>query len=112
MADDLRRDLANVLKADDRLLGLGVAQLFWCPDMLAKAIVIADSPEKIQTVNVGDGRLVYYTVKGSKKDEEYQVVPNKFCSCYFYLEQVLKRRTAWTCKHEIAVQLKLATAHL
>ena len=52
MVDDLRKDLSNILMADNKLLGLGVAQLLWCPDLLAKAIIIAGDPEKIKTVKI------------------------------------------------------------
>jgi len=111
MADDLRKDLKVILQAEDKMLGLGVAQLLWSPDLLEKAVAIAEKPEKIRTIYVTEN-IAYYEVKGSKNDEIYQVIPNKYCTCYYYQDQVLKRKMAWTCKHEIAVQLKLASGNL
>jgi hypothetical protein len=106
MIHDFRKEISQLLKSEDQLLGLGAAQLLWPPDLVDKAVDIASNPEMIRKTQVCDN-VAYYTVRGSRSSDEYTVVPNKYCSCYYYNENVFNKRTAWTCKHEIAVHLRL-----
>ena len=104
MTNDLRRDVAHLLQQPKTCLG--ALQLLWCPDQLKKAVAIADQPDNIKRVEISRNCVCYSVTSASCK--EYLVIPNKYCSCHYYHENVLLKRTAWTCKHEIAVQLRLA----
>ena len=90
-------------------IGLGVAQLICPPAMLQKASMIADSAFAISKIHLSS-QVVCYSVRAGSGRDEYIVVPGKFCSCPFYKEQILKsvRTPHWMCKHDLAVQLRVA----
>ncbi len=104
MAHDLRNDAATLLR--DPVTCLGALQLMWCPEQVKNAAEIADCDERIKKVKFFD-RVFCFSVTGIS-GKEYLVVPHKYCTCHFYQDMVLKKRLAWTCKHDIAVQLRLS----
>lgn len=79
-----------------------------CPSsMLKKAAEIADTCYAVRRIDIAGG-LVVYSVESDFGKKTYVVVPGKFCSCPYYKENVVQRTNAWTCKHDLAVRLKLS----
>jgi hypothetical protein len=84
------------------------AALLLCPTgMIEKAIQIADTKNGIKLIRFGPVKA--YQVKSNSGHDSYVVLPAKFCSCIYYKENVIKSPlfVAWTCKHDLAVQLRL-----
>ena len=77
-----------------------------CPSrQLMKASQMADTC-KILCITI-NAALCVYVVPSEKKSSDYIVIPGKFCSCMYFFENVIKGKTNWTCKHDLAVRLKL-----
>lgn len=107
--NDMRKDFATLLTSKDPL-AIGVLHLLVDKTMLEKAAKIADTNGAIQAIDITKNTTCYSVIAGSSTRGEYIVVPRKYCTCHFYNDSVLVRRIAWTCKHDLAVQLRLALA--
>jgi predicted nucleic acid-binding Zn finger protein len=105
----MRKDFATLLKSKDPIC-LGVLPLLVDQTLLAKAARIADNDGAIQRIEIADGIKCYAVKCGSSNGVEYVVVPRKYCTCYYYNDSVLTKRVSWCCKHDLAVQLRLALA--
>ena len=90
-------------------LRVGTALLLCSRSVLEKAVSIADDVRSFSRVNIGT-RTIAYSVRSGNGQEEYIVVVGKYCSCPFFLQHVIKTGLAqhWTCKHELALRLRLA----
>ncbi len=100
---DVRKHVQALLAGDD-IHCLGAALYLMPPTLLEKAVALADQEDAIHAIKISQ-HVKCYSVRG--KTSEYVVVPNKFCSCHFYTENVVKQHLSWTCKHDLAVQLRL-----
>ena len=99
---DVRQHVRALLEEEGDMACLGAALMLMPPSLVVKAISIADQQDSIQRVFE---KIAVFSVKGSTG--EYLVVPYKYCSCWYYCENVMKQRLTWTCKHDLAVQLRL-----
>lgn len=90
-----------------------------CPSrILQKAVDLADFPHAIRKIQVNPILSVFLVSSdqgqfrkrkfSSDSRGNYIVLPGRYCSCPFYQENVLLRKTEWTCKHDVAVRLRLA----
>ena len=107
---DPRRCVAALLGSSAKS-ALAVAR-FLCPTaMFDKAVTIADTPNAVTRASVA-GCTVFLVKSSDIRGERYIVIPKKFCSCHYYCQQVIRNRLAWTCKHDLAVQLRVSTLGL
>jgi predicted nucleic acid-binding Zn finger protein len=99
---DVRKHVRALLQGSDTAC-LGAALMLMPPSLVQKAVAIADQQDSIKRVFE---HISVFSVKGST-GQDYLVVPYKYCSCRYYCENVMKQRLSWTCKHDLAVLLRL-----
>ena len=98
---------ALIIKGDTD--SLGTAILLCPPSLLKKATAIADMPHAISRIQVTESVNCFHVRSGERNHTEYIVVPGRYCSCQFFTDSVVNNTHSpyWTCKHDLAVQLKL-----
>ena len=90
-------------------LALKAAQLICPVSLLNRGAELADMQNSIARIDFCPGISVF-AVRGSR-GKKYIVIPGKYCSCVHYIETVVRNASGWTCKHDLAVRLRLGLRH-
>lgn len=99
---DPREYVASLLRSKAPS-ALAMVQLL-CPSaVFNKAVDMAEKDSGISRATIAG--TTCFLVKGGGR---YIVIPKAFCSCHYYTQQVIRNRVAWTCKHDLAVQLRIS----
>ncbi len=89
------------------------AKLICRSSLVRRGAEIADRPSAIHRIEICPGVCVYTVrsenLRGGWERSEYLVVPGRHCTCPFYTDSVIPRQTDWTCKHDLAVRLRLSS---
>jgi hypothetical protein len=86
---------------------IGIACMHVPCSIAKSAAELADPEGAIKRIRCPLDIRTAYSVRGAR-GIEYIVIGSRFCTCHFFRENVLKRRSGWACKHIIAVMLRVA----